>query len=339
MINLQNRINAFVNLGKKINGLQPDEKEALYFKAANKNSWFTDEYIDLSLSSIASWLEHDKLNLWVNGYVFGNHCQKVGILMAGNIPLVGFHDLLSVLISGHKAIIKLSTQDSVLPLAIIDWLINIDEAMAEKIEVADKLTNIDAVIATGSNNSARYFHQYFDHLPHIIRKNRTSVAVLSGTESSEDFNALSSDIFTYFGLGCRNVSKIFVPSNFDYSSLLDAIESYNKVIHHHKYNNNYDYNKSIYLVNREQHFDNGFVLLKPSKELVSPLSVVFYEEYDDQDSLGDSLKAIDDNLQCIVSAGGWFPNSIPFGSAQYPSVTEYADGVDTMEFLAKLSDQ
>lgn len=337
MINLQTRINAFVQLGNKIQGLTEDEKNTLAQQAANKNSWFTAAHVDLALNSITSWLEYQKLVDWVQKYPLGNHSYRVGIVMAGNIPLVGFHDFLSVLICGHIAVVKLSSQDNILPLTIANWLIEIDSEFTHQIKFVDKLTNIDAVIATGSDNSARYFHQYFNHLPNIIRKNRTSYAIIKGDESIEDLSRLGNDIFSYFGLGCRNVSKILVPKGYDVTQLLDGLETFSDVLNHHKYSNNYDYNKSIYLVNRDKHFDNGFLLLKPSTESVSPLAVLFYEEYDNLERLSGLIDSNSEKLQCIVSTEQWYPDSIDFGKAQTPELEDYADGVDTMLFLSELS--
>lgn len=337
MIELPARIHAFAELGRKINDLNEAEKAIMAQQARAKNQWFTEENVNMSLTGIVNLLSADKLKDWTTRYKFSQYTYRVGIVMAGNIPLVGFHDFLSVLISGHKAVIKLSTQDDVLLKIIAAWLIEIEPKFEKFIDFAEKLTEIDAVIATGSDNSSRYFNQYFGHMPNIIRKNRTSCAIIRGDESAEDIFRLGKDIFSYFGLGCRNIAKILIPKDYDLTQFLDHLKPYHEILHHHKYNNNYDYNKSIYLVNREEHLDNGFLLLKPSSELVSPLAVLYYEEYNDRVTLETYVSSISGKLQCLVSADGWFPGSFDFGLAQKPDVDDYADGVDTLEFLSELS--
>ena len=337
MIKLQARIAAFAHLGQKIKVLTATEITELAIQAQSKNGWFTKENIDLALDGIIQLLDADRLIEWTNRYSFGPNVHKVGIVMAGNIPMVGFHDFLSVLISGQTAIIKLSSQDEVLPQTMATWLTEIEPEFASHFVFADKLSEIDAVIATGSDNSARYFNQYFKHLPNIIRKNRTSLAIINGEESDEEIYRLGQDIFSYFGLGCRNISKILIPSGYDMTRFLDGLNAYSEILQHHKYNNNYDYNKSIYLVNGEQHLDNGFLLLKPSTDLISPLAVLFYEEYKNLENLEGYINSISEKLQCVVSANAWFSNSFDFGKAQTPEVDDYADGVDTLKFLAKLS--
>jgi hypothetical protein len=256
--------------------------------------------------------------------------------MAGNIPLVGFHDFLSVLISGHFLLAKLSSDDDVLMRKLANMLVAIEPAFANNFEFVDLLKEADAIIATGSDNTARYFEYYFSKRPHIIRKNRTSVGILTGHEETEDLRNLGEDIFRYYGLGCRNVSKVFVPEGYTFDKLFEANEHRQNILEHHKYHNNYDYNKSILLVNREPHFDNGFLLITPSQQLVSPISVLFYETFSSLHDLRAKLTAVKDKLQCVVSAHGWLEGSIPFGQAQCPMVWDYADGVDTLNFLQKL---
>ncbi len=253
--------------------------------------------------------------------------------MAGNIPLVGFHDLLCILLSGHQLVAKLSSSDSVLMKFIKDSLIEIDPAFSEKIFFEERLNNVDAVIATGSDNTSRYFEYYFRNIPHIIRKNRTSCAIILGEESSEEFSVLGKDIFSYFGLGCRNVSKVYIPENFDFIPMLKSLDSYQPIINHHKYANNYDYQKSILLINQIHFYDTGFLLLTKNENMVSPISTIYYESYKDQGDLNTKLKLNEEKIQCIVSARGWFNQSIPFGEAQFPAVDDYADGIDTLAFL------
>lgn len=256
--------------------------------------------------------------------------------MAGNIPLVGFHDLLSVLISGHHLAAKLSTQDSVLMKWIIAQLTDLDARWAERIHLVERLNTVDAVIATGSDNTARYFEYYFRAKPHIIRKNRTAVGVVQGSETSEELALLGDDIFSYFGLGCRNVSKIFVPEEFDLRTLPPAWSAYESIVHHHKWANNYEYQKAILLVNQQPFLDTRFIILMESKALVSPISVLYVERYADQADLHNKLAALAEKLQCVVSARGWYKGSFPFGEAQCPALTDYADGVDTLDFLTRI---
>ena len=256
--------------------------------------------------------------------------------MAGNIPLVGFHDLLCTLGAGHKAIIKLSRQDEVLPKYIINLLIEYDPEFGDNIEIVDRLSGIDAVIATGSDNSSRYFRKYFKDYPHIIRKNRTSVTVLTGNETKEELASLADDIFSYFGMGCRNVSKLYIPSDFKMEKLIPHFQPHEALQKHNKYFNNYEYNKAIYLVNMVDHLDNGFALFVESPELVSPLSVIYFERYETLDEVQIKLDEIGNKLQCVVGNIALNRTVIPFGKAQSPEIDDYADDVDTMEFLSSL---
>ncbi len=329
------RIKALSQLGRTLENLSKQELRHWADKAGNENRWFTQESVEMAVVGIAKMLKKEALESWVTSYAFKNENKRIGIVMAGNIPLVGFHDLLSVLISGNKAIIKLSSQDKVLMPLLTEMLVSIEPQLKNQIEYISKLENIEAVIATGSDNSARYFKQYFGKQPHIIRKNRTSCAVLTGNESDTEIVALGKDIFSYFGLGCRNVSKLYVPEDYDFVHFLDVLNEYKDIAYHSKWVNNYDYNKSIYLVNRETHLDTGFLLLKKSTEMVSPLSVLFYEEYKNLNTLFSTLSLHKDKIQCIVSNDDNI-SRIKFGDGQYPEVWDYADEVDTLNFLAKL---
>ncbi|MBI1767560.1 MAG: acyl-CoA reductase [Bacteroidetes bacterium] len=330
---LENRIKAFHLLGEKIRTLSSNEKENLFEKVANENPWFIAENVDQALKGVSKFLDQKVLETWLGNYSIKNSSKKIGVAMAGNIPLVGFHDLLCVLLSGHQLVAKLSSSDSVLLKFIKDSLIELNPEFKEKIVFEERLKGVDAVIATGSDNTSRYFEYYFRNIPHIIRKNRTSCAVILGEESSEEFSVLGKDIFSYFGLGCRNVSKIYVPENFDFPSMLKNWDSFQPIINHHKYANNYDYQKSILLINQIHFYDNGFLLLTKSENLVSPISTIYYESYKDQDDLTMKLKLNAEKIQCIVSARGWFRQSIPFGEAQFPTVDDYADRIDTIKFL------
>ncbi|MBT33320.1 MAG: acyl-CoA reductase [Thalassobius sp.] len=339
---LEDRIKAFVLLGKEIDELlkNKDENEfqEICFRAFNQNTWFTKESVEYAFTGIRNYLHEAELKSWVNNYQFSEEAPKtIGTVMAGNIPMVGFHDLMAILISGNKIKAKLSSLDQYLIKFLASKLINIDSRFEAYIEFSEMLKNVDALIATGSDNSARYFEYYFRKVPHIIRRNRTSCAVLKGDESKEDLNALASDITTYFGLGCRNVSKLFVPENYSFNELLSVLEDNGKLIcQNHKYANNYDYNKSIYLVNKVPHLDNGYMIFREDASMFSPISVIHFEYYRDVASLEERIKREVENIQCVVSAKGYFKNSIPFGDAQLPSVSDYADGVDTLEFLQKI---
>lgn len=336
----QTRIQAFIHLGLQISSLDEEEKNSLYNRAQNQNAWFIPDSVSSALRGIRQLLDEKNLSKWLSTYEFNEYStpKDVGVLMAGNIPAVGFHDLLCVLISGNIASVKLSSSDSVLIKWLIDKLLAIQPELASLIKIEDMLKSKDAYIATGSDNSARYFNYYFGKYPHIIRSNRTSVAILNGEESNQDLENLGMDIFQYFGLGCRNVSKVFVKSEQSLIHLLKVLEKKNWVHAHHKYLNNYDYNKSIYLVNGEPHLDNGFLLIKESQELVSPIAVLYYEKYQDQSELDQKLELIKNKVQCIVGGQAWQKNEvIPFGQAQLPFPWDYADHVDTLKFLLSLS--
>lgn len=297
------------------------------------NPWFTPLFVRQSLKGLATWLSEEKLNLWLSSYSFTDRSKRVGLIMAGNIPLVGFHDFLCVIMSGNTAVCKLSSNDNKLWIMLLKTLTTMDSRFENRVEVKEgKLGDIDAIIATGSDNSARYFDYYFSKYPHIIRKNRTSVAVLTGEESEEEMKRLGDDIFTYFGLGCRNVSTILVPQNFDIDKLFNGIFHYADVImNHHKYINNFDYNRAIYLLNQEDVLENGFALVRFSNELHSPLSVINCFKYSNQSDIDTFLDLHNDQIQVVVGK-----SYVPFGVAQRPSLTDYADNVDTMKFLNSL---
>ncbi len=332
-MNIQDKIAAFTKLGEKISQLSSDELLQMAGPARAANGWFSEENVRNALEGISFMLQADKLKEWTEKYNFENVSPKVvGVIMAGNIPLVGFHDLLSVLISGHFAAVKPSSDDQFLTKIMVDWIVEIEPRFKKNIELRDKLTEIDAVIATGSDNTARYFEYYFKDIPSIIRKNRTSVAILKGKESPKELEALGEDIFSYYGLGCRNVSKVFTPKGYDLRDAFPHFETYSEVVNHNKYRNNYDYYKSIYLVNKTPHLDTGFLLVNSTDDLVSPTSVLYHQEYDSIENLQTILDSKKDKIQCIVGK-----DFIPFGKAQRPELWDYADDVDTMEFLAGLN--
>jgi len=336
---LEERISDFVSLGLKISTLDSEEKENLLRRTHQQNNWFTKESVTLALEGISFLLEEENLRKWISKYSISDiqTSKEVGIIMAGNIPGVGFHDLVSVLISGYKASVKLSSADSFFSNWLINQLIGINPKWSQFISIEEMLKGKDAYIATGSDNSARYFNYYFGKYPNIIRSNRTSVGILTGTESDQDLEELGIDIFSYFGLGCRNVSKVFAKNEEILHRLLQVLEKFNYVAENHKYLNNYEYNKSIYLVNREPHLDNGFLLLKESTELVSPIGVLYYEFYEDASQLIQLLDSQKQKIQVMVGKKSECPAFIPFGTAQKPSPWDYADKVDTLKFLTSLT--
>lgn len=332
------RIDSLAKWGSAILNCPLYDLRAIVEKANNKNKWFTHDFCQLSLNEIGRWLNGDSLKKWVEGYPAHHKSGEkiIGIVMAGNIPLVGFHDLLCVLVSGNVAKIKLSSQDEELLPFLTGLLFEIDRRWEKSVVFVDHLNNIDAVIATGSDNSARYFESYFHSIPRIIRKNRTSVGVVMGEERADEFQLLSNDIFTYFGMGCRNVSKLLLPLGFDLNKLTGSFQTYQNLIQHSKYANNYHYQKTIRIISSQPFHDFGFVLLEETEELVSPIAVLHYQYYDSQSKLEQLLNRHKDKIQCTVSAKGWFKPSISFGSAQQPSLKDYADNVDTLEFLINL---
>jgi hypothetical protein len=339
---LEQRINAFARLGDDIRqGLAGDAAfDEIIIKAKVHNPWFDPRFTRIALQSIADWLNKESLQKWTAAYpgnFFAESEVKVGVIMAGNIPLVGFHDFLSVLVSGKVFKGKLSSQDEFLLPFLADRLIGIEEDFRDKIIfVPHLLKDFDAVIATGSNNSARYFDYYFGKYPNIIRRNRNSVAVLDGSETEQQLRALADDVFLYFGLGCRSVSKIFVPAAYDLTQLLDAFSGYVFLHEHTKYFNNYEYNKSIFLLNKVPHLDNGFCLLTENVSPASPVSVLHYEEYDDLDVLQRRLQTESTQIQCIAGGEKLHIRHENFGNTQYPRLDEYADNVDVINFLGAL---
>lgn len=331
-MNLQERIELLSALGKYLLSDDDDLKTAKE-KAFLHNKWFTPEFTDLATRQIAEkFLEKSLLENWISAYAIqpGPSAQTIGIVMAGNIPLVGFHDLLCVFISGHKARIKASSKDDVLIRHLAGKLISWNESTRGSIQFEEMLKGCDAYIATGSNNSSRYFQQYFGKFPHIIRRNRTSAAVLTGNESQQDLEKLADDVYTYFGRGCRNVSKIYVPENYDFVPLLRSFDKYNYFQDHNQYKNNYDYNLALHILNHKFYMSNESIILFEHESLFSPISQLHYEFYTDKNDLTAKLKTHED-LQCLVGHDG-----LSFGLAQFPSLTDYADAVDTIRFLQNL---
>lgn len=336
-MNREYRLSAFVKLGLELaeKCRQPDF-ESLVSAARNNNSWFTEKHIRTAFAGLSVLLDEAQLRAWAARYPQAESPKVVGVVMAGNIPMAGLHDLICVLMSGHKIQAKLSGKDSVLLQKIVARLLEIAPDFAHSIRFVDKLQNIDAVIATGSNNTSRYFDYYFRNIPNIIRKNRTSLAVIVGNETDEALSGLADDVFLHYGLGCRNVSKVWLPAGYSPSRLLahwaNRIEDAKQ---HHKYMNNYDYNRSIYLLNKVPHYDGGGLLMTESEQLASPVSVLFYEYYDKEQDVIQKINARKTQIQCVVSESEIVPGVVPMGKAQFPSISDYADGLDTMAFLSK----
>lgn len=350
---LKERINAFVKLGEFIGQFSNEKTEIKdgvvgndqFFqpflehitKAYHSNAWFTKENILFALEGWSNELKESNLMDWTSKYEFKCESPKnVAIVMAGNIPLVGFHDFLSVMITGHSVLIKQSSKDKQLMPILTAYLQYVEPKFKGKISYTeDRLKDFDAVIATGSNNTARYFEYYFKDKPSIIRRNRNSVAVLDGNETEQDLKNLSEDILRYYGLGCRNVSKLFVPNDYDFTKFFESIYHWNPIIHQNKYANNYDYNKAVYLMSEMSLLENGFLMLKQDESFSSPIASLFYEFYESKEELLSYLNQEKDQLQCIVSKG-FCENEIDFGKTQLPKLWDYADNVDTITFSLKI---
>ena len=330
-MNLQMRIELAARLGEYISSGLPEWQEVKQ-EASLKNPWFTPGFIDLATGNIAiHFLGGQNLAEWTSSYkIEPRSSKKIGIVMAGNIPLVGFHDFLCVFISGHKAIIKPSSKDETLIRHLVQKLNEWNSETKEHVFFEEMLKGCDAYIATGSNNSSRYFEYYFSKYPHIIRKNRTSVAIIDGTETPEELEKLADDVHLYFGMGCRNVTKIFVPKDYDFIPLLASFKKYNYFKDHNKYKNNYDYILALHILNRKLYMTNESIILLENSSIFSPISQLNYEFYADKTAAEEQLRSLE-NLQCAVGHG-----YIPFGQAQLPSLTDYADGIDTMKFLTNL---
>lgn len=340
-MHLQQRIELLAELGHYLRSGGDEALDQAIQQSYFENKWFTEENTRKALGAIAdAFLDQSKLEAWAAQYAIADPdfpSKTVGLIMAGNIPLVGFHDWLCVFVAGHRAKVKLSDKDKrLLPLLVKkmgEWK-HESWAYTEFVQEGEYLTGIDAVIATGSNNTARYFEQYFGKYPHIIRRNRNAVAVLSGMESPEEMHALGQDIFSYFGLGCRNVSKLYVPHGYQFDALMEALHEYRELVLHDKYKNNFDYNFTLFILNNIPHQNNGCLLLREAPELQARIASVHFEYYNDLQEIDQLLAAKREEIQCVVSkvkVHGF--DIIPFGKSQEPSLTDYPDGVDVMGFL------
>lgn len=349
-MDLQQRINAFVKLGEFLSQFSNEairkndniKHNAIFFDgfkhqlklAEEHNGWFTSENIRFSIHNWVEALTLFNLETWLKPYKINSSNPKlVAIIMAGNIPLVGFHDFLSVLITGHNVLVKQSSNDKHILPYLAKYLEHVEPEFKGKITFTEaKMENFNAVIATGSNNTTRYFEYYFRGKPSIIRNNRNSVAVLNGNETEVDLKNLSEDIFRYYGLGCRNVSKLFVPKNYNFDAFFNAMYHWHPIIDKAKYANNYDYNKAVYLMSEFKMLENGFLMIKEDQSYSSPIATVFYEYYDDVNQLKEKLDADSNQIQCVVSKG-FIENEIAFGATQKPQLWDYADSIDSIEFL------
>lgn len=353
MNNEQNIAQALVELGKFLSqfsseGIQKKEQiphNDLFFDgfkhqiklAQEHNGWFTKNNVLFTLENWSNSLTNNNINKWLEKYNFKNvKSKKVAIIMAGNIPLVGFHDFISVLISGHDVLVKQSSNDKHLLPYLSKYLEHVEPTLKGKITFTDeKLEGFDAVIATGSDNTARHFEYYFKNKPSIIRKNRNSAAVLTGNETKKQLAALSEDIFRYYGLGCRNVSKLFVPIDYNFDNFFEAIYPWHPIINENKYANNYDYNKAVYLMSEFDMLENGFLMIKEDTSYASPIATLFYEKYDSTEALKNKISSDHDKIQCIV-ADGLNKNEVKFGETQTPKLWDYADRIDIVDFLLKI---
>lgn len=338
LMNLKQIIEALHKVGQVFGNENNIELQHTIAQAYNKNRWFDENHTKMAIQYWSKQLTTEKLNQWADkeGITDNTTPKNIGIIAAGNIPLVGLHDVLSVLLTGNTAKVKLSSDDEVLMKFFVNELIKANPLLGNAIEVVEKIESIDAVIATGSNNTARYFEYYFGKYPHIIRKNRNSIAVLTGNESPETIKKIGSDILSYFGKGCRNITQLWLPKTYDLVSFLDNLQDNIEIVNHNKYANNYHYHKAILLMNKDVHLDTGYMLLKEDRKIYSPIGMINYTYYDNMAEVKEFLAQNAENIQCIVSESDSLPEAIAAGETQNPSLWDYADGVNTVAFLKNL---
>lgn len=350
---LQDRLSTLHQLGSHLLSGEDELLTAHQKRTQFNNAWFTLENQQASVKAIAEeFLSEEKLSAWLNGYKVvpiagpgfvpqpgsnGEGQKKVGLVLAGNIPLVGFHDLLCVYIAGHKSVIKLSTKDEhVLPY-LVKLLAKFDERAEDYFDFVGRLKDFDAVVATGSNNSARYFETYFDKYPNIIRKNRNAIAVLSGNETEEEMRALGNDVFQYYGLGCRNVAKLYAPKDYDFQPLLLVFHEWKNMQNHTKWKNNFDYNYALTTLNKESFHLTGPLMVLEDKTITSRIATLHFEYYTDKAAVEAELVSREEEIQLVVAQPGHLEmETFAFGEAQKPGLADYADGVDTLAFLLAL---
>ena len=345
---IDQRIHVLSQIGKLFKDVSENKDDSVYnfwveifqdqiISAFQYNSWFTKEYILLSFNNWSKELNENNLQSWVKNYNIKDCSNKtIAIIMAGNLPLVGFHDFICAIALNYNCLIKLSSDDKILIPVVLDFIESLLPGFKNKIKFVDKpLKNFDGVIATGNNTSFKHFEYYFKKYPKLLRKSRHSIAILNGNESKNDLKNLGLDIFNYFGMGCRSVSKIFVPNNYNFDLLFNAIYDYREIINHNKYANNYDYNKAVYLMSEQKFLENGFIMLKEDNKLGSPIACLFYEKYNSIPVLEKKIKSIEKSLQCVVS-NLHIQESVAFGASQNPKIDDYADNIDTLSFLLKI---
>lgn len=330
---LSQYIKDFLNKNQEDYNDNDSDFELLLKRSEIENPWFTIENQKFALKQWTDLLTEENIADWLKEYQISKTTKRVGLILAGNIPLVGFHDVISVVLSNHIPVIKLSSKDKyMIPFLLKKW--NEFSEGNVSFEFVERLENFDAVIATGSNNTARYLEYYFKNHLNIIRKNRTSIAVLKGDETEEELKLLAEDIFRYFGLGCRNVTRLFIPQDFVLDRLFESFLDFQEIINHNKYANNYDYNRAVYLLNQDKFWDNNFVMLKEDEKLFSPLSVINFSRYSSLDEVKSFIEENEENIQCVVAKDELGLDSIKLGEAQNPGLNTYADNVDTMKFLS-----
>lgn len=330
---------AFARLGKSFVDPNNAKLALAKRKAAHENLWFDEKSINFALQSWHESLNEQQIKAWIKTEKLSapvDSPKKVGILMAGNIPLVGLHDLVCVLLSGHHAHIKLSSDDTALMTYVLEELTHYDPWLAERIHPVERLNGVEGLIATGSNNTSRYFEYYFREVPHIIRKNRNSIAILTGEETEAELFALGHDVFTYYGLGCRNVTQLLFPKHLSPSYFYDAIADHYEVLNHNKYANNYTYHRALFLLNQQEHLDNNFLLLKEDSKVYSPVGCLNYAYYESEEELNQHIAQNTEEIQTIVSKGHFDFPTTPIGHAQKPGLGDYADGVNTLAFCFSL---
>lgn len=349
MFNRKDKISAFKTLSDLLlyndNKSNEDISKAMMsfqdalFKSNEANVWFTKDNLDFMVNQIGKMLENENLEHWLKNYPekIIYEPKTVGVVMAGNIPMAGFHDFICVLMSGHHFLGKLSHDDQLLLPALANLLCTFDNRFREMITfTTEKLSHFDAIIATGSDNTSRYFDYYFGKYPNIIRKNRNGLAVLKGDENKNDYEQLAKDVFIYFGLGCRSVSSLLVPEDFDFKPMLDVFGKYEYLRNHARYFNNYEYNKAVCLIEKIPHYDTDFLIVRESNDLSSPLSVLHYQKYSSMKQVESFIEDNNEVIQCVVCKNAFLKNSFDFGQAQEPKLSDYADGIDTMKFLFDL---
>lgn len=330
-MNKEKRTEVLAWLGQEIFRLKGLDEAIV--RAGQINPFFTDEFCRLSLRAIETWLQPENIRSWMTTAPESSRPGITGLIMAGNLPLVGWHDVMCIFASGNICRFKPSSQDSVLPVFLIDAIIEKYPQASAYFEKSDNMKGVDAIIATGSSASAVHFDYYFRHIPRLIRRSRSSLGFLYGFETTEELSLLCDDIMQYFGMGCRSVTKLLVPDGYDFGPFFSALEKYRYLTEHHRYQNNAIYHKAIFLMNRDPFLENDILILRENASLFSPPGVLNYQLYENMEDARTIISGHQSDLQCMVSHLGQLPGSIPFGTAQKPGISDYADGADTMEFL------